>query len=133
MIVGGNILCHRESKRGLTHRRTPGYNHQVAGLPARGDIVEFMIARSHTCKSVLIGSGSLNALDSLRDDGINLRIILLHVALTQLKERVLGLLHQFVDIVGLIKGLRLDDAGKGDELASEEFLSDDVGVVLDIS
>ena len=131
-VISSDVLSHRQGEGGLTHCRTSRHNHKVAGLPSGGDVVELVIARAHTREAVFVGSSCLDALNGLRDDGINLRVILLHIPLTQLKERVFSLLHQFVDVVGLIKGLRLDDAGEGDELTGQELLGDDVGVILDI-
>ena len=133
MIISGDILSHRQGKGGLTHRRTTCHNYQIAGLPTRSDIVKLVIARCHTCQTILIGSCSLNALDGLRNNGIDLCIILLHVPLTQLKERALGLLHQFVDIIGLIESFRLYHTGEGYELSGQEFLRNNIGVVLNIS
>ena len=91
-----------------------------------------MVARRHTRQSVLVGSSSLYGLDGLRYHGVDLRVVLLHVALAQLEERPLGLLHQVVDVGGLVEGLCLYDTGKGDELAGKEFLGDDVGVILNV-
>ena len=132
-IVCSNILSHRQGERGLTHSGASCHNDKIASLPAGGDIVKFVIACCNTRQSVLICSSGLDTFNGLRDHGVDLRIVLLHVALTQLKERVLGLLHQFVDVVGFIKCLRLDDTGKGDELSGQEFLGNDICVVLDIS
>ena len=42
------------------------------------------------------------------------------------------MLHQFIDVDGLVEGLRLNIAGKLYELPGEEFLRHDAGMVVDM-
>ena len=130
LIVGGNILGHRQRKRCLTHRRTSGNDDKVGGLPPGSDVVQFMIARRHTRQAVLIGSSFLDDLYRILDDRVNLRVVLLHVTLSQLEQRTLGLLHQVVNINGLVKGFRLDIAREGDELTCQRLLGDDASMIF---
>ena len=89
-----------------------------------------MIACGHTRQAVLVGSSFLDDLYRILDDWINLRVILLHVALAQLEQRTLGFLHQVVNIYRLVKGLRLDIAREGYELTSQRLLGDDASMVF---
>ena len=81
MRVCGNILGHRQGKRGLTHGGSSGDDDEVGILPAARHVVEFVIAGRDTRQSVGIGSGSLNDLQGLIDDRIDLGVVLLHVPL----------------------------------------------------
>ena len=63
-------------------------------------------------------------------DGVNLRVVLLHVFLRELEETSLCLLHHHLNIVALIKRLCFDDAGEGDELSGEELLRQDACMIL---
>ena len=132
LVVGSNVLGHREGKRRLTHGRTTGNNHKVAGLPAAGDVVQLVIARRYTRQAVLVGCGLLDDIDGVLDNGVYLGVVLLHVALSQFEQRTLGLLHQIVDINGLVEGLGLDIAGKGNELTGQRLLGNNTGMVLNI-
>ena len=61
-----------------------------------------------------------------------MRIILSHILLRDLEQPTLGVLHQFGYIGSLVKSLTLDLAGKRNELTSQEFLRQDIGVILDM-
>ena len=92
-----------------------------------------MIARGNTRQTVLVAGGFLYHLDGLVHHGVYLRVVLLHVALTQFEERTLGLLHQVVDIYRLVEGHALYAAGERDELAGQRLLCNDAGMILDVS
>ena len=66
------------------------------------------------------------------NDGVDLRVVLLQVLLRDGEELSLGLLHQVIDVDGGVEGSLLDLAGERDELARQELLGDDAGVVLDV-
>ena len=91
-----------------------------------------MIARRHASQAVLIGSSLLDDVDGILDDRVYLGIVFLHVTLSQFEQRTLCLLHQIVDINGLVEGLGLDIAGKGNELTGQRLLGNNAGVILDI-
>ena len=74
----------------------------------------------------------MQGVDGLADDRVNLCIVLLHVFLRELEEAAFGFLHELVDIDGSVKGFCLDIAGEGDELAGEELLLENLGVLLDV-
>ena len=133
LIVSSNILGHGQRKRSLTHGGTSGNDNQVGGLPTGRNVIKFMIARSNARQAVLVGGGILDGIDGRTDDGVYLGVVLLHVALSQFEQGTLGLLHQRIDIDGLVEGHALDTAGIGDELARQRLLGHDAGVVLDIS
>ena len=110
VIVDSNVLGKRQSERGLTHRRTSGNDNKVRTLPSTRLLVQLLISRRHTCQTTRIGLRLLQNVNGLCYDWIHLRIVLLHVALRQLEERTLSLLHQFVYILSLVEGLSLDNA-----------------------
>ena len=91
-----------------------------------------MVAGRYARQAVGVGVGGLDGLDGLINHRVDLRIILLHVLLRDLEELALGLLHQVVDVNGLVESLRLHATGEGDELSGERLLGDDVRVVLDV-
>ena len=91
-----------------------------------------MIARRHTCQTILVGCSLLNDVDGVLDHRVYLRIVLLHVPLSQFEQASLSLLHQVVNVYRLVKGLGLDIAGKGDELAGQRLLGNDARMILDI-
>ena len=132
LVVGSNILSHREGKRRLTHCRTTGNDDKVRWLPTTGDIVQFMITRRHTRQAVLIGCSLLDDVNGILDDGVYLRVVLLHVTLSQLEQRTLGLLHQVIDIDRLVEGHRLYLAGELYQLTCQRLLGNDTGMILDI-
>ncbi len=132
LIVGGDILGHGEGKRCLTHGRATGDDDQVGGLPARRDVVQLMVTCRHTRQTVLVGCGLLDDVDGIPDDGVYLGVVLLHVALPQLEQCALGLLHQVIYVNRLVEGHTLNATGKRDELAGQRLLGNDAGVILDI-
>ena len=91
-----------------------------------------MIARRHTRQAILVGCGLLDDINGILDDGVYLGVVLLHVTLTKLEERALGLLHEVVDIDGLVEGLGLDVARELNELAGQRLLGNDAGVVFNV-
>ena len=131
-LVGSNILSHREGKRCLTHSRSSGNNHQVGRLPAGGKVVQLVIAGRDTGETILIGCCLLDDVYGILDDGVYLGIVLFHVALSQLEQRALGLLHQVVYIHRLVEGFGLDDTRIGDELTGQRLLGNDARMVFDI-
>ena len=92
-----------------------------------------MISRRYTRQTVLVGCCLLDNIHRILDDRVYLRIVLLHVTLTQFEERALCLLHQVVHVDRLVEGLRLDVTGERDKLAGQRLLRNDAGMVLDIS
>ena len=92
-----------------------------------------MIARGHTRQSVLIGSSLLNDINGSLDDGVNLGVVLLHVLLREFEERPLRLLHQIVDVDGLVESLGLHKTGVGNQLTGKKLLRHHTGMILDIS
>ena len=132
MEVGGNVLGHREGEGGLTHGRAPGDDDEVGVLPAAGHVVELVVARGDAGESVGVGGCSLDDLQRLIDDGVDLGVVLLHVALGEFEERAFGLLHEFLDIDSLVEGLGLDDARERDELSGQRLLGDNLSVILDV-
>lgn len=110
----------------------PGNDDKVAGLPSAGYVVQLVVSGGHARQSVLVGGRFLYHLDSVLYHRVYLRIVFLHVALRELKQRTLGLLHQVVDVGGVVEGLGLYDAGKRYELSGKVFLGDDASVILDV-
>ena len=132
LVVGGNVLGHRQRKRRLTHSGAASDNHQVRGLPARRLVVQFVVARWHARKTVLVLRRLVDDIDGILDDRVYLGVLLLHVLLRQLEECALGVLHQVVHVDGLVEGLRLNVAGKLYELPRQKLLCDDVGMILNV-
>ena len=131
-MVDGNVLCHGEHEGSLTHGRTCRDNHQVGVLPARGHLVELMEAAGQSTQTVRTCSRLLQHVVRLLDDRIDLRIILFHVLLGDLKEFPFSFLHEVVHILGGIKRFRLYIAGKCNQLTSQEFLCNDAGMIFNV-
>ena len=91
-----------------------------------------MISGGHTGESVFVCCSLLYYFDGIGNDGVYLCVVFLHVALRKLEERALGFLHQFIYVHRSVECFCLYDAGEGDELACEEFLRHDAGMVLDV-
>ena len=132
MIIDSHILGNTQGKRGLTHRRTSGNDNKVGRLPATGHIVETCITCRNTGESTRVLGGTLQNIDSVLDDRVNLGIVLLHVVLRQREEFSLSMLHQLVYIDTLVEGLCLNIRGIMDKLALKSFLSQDAGMILDM-
>ena len=92
-----------------------------------------MVARRNTRQTILVFCRLLDDSHRILHDGVYLRIVLLHVTLTQFKERTLSILHEFVHINRIVESLRLDAAGIGYQLARQRLLCDDTCMILDIS
>ena len=91
-----------------------------------------MISRRYTRQAVLVGCCLLDDIHRILDDRVYLRIVLLHVTLSQFEQRTLRLLHQVVYIHRLIERLCLDVAGERYQLARQRLLGDDTRMILDI-
>ena len=133
MIVDGDVLRERKGERSLTHGRSSGDDDKVGALPTTRLLVEFLETSRHTSQATGVGRCLLQNVNSTGDDGVNLRVILLHVALREFEERTLRLLHQFVHVLRLVESLCLYDAGIRDKLACEELLRKNLGMILDVS
>ena len=129
--VDSDILGNAQGERRLTHGRSSGYNHEVGGLPSGSDAIELMVSARHTGESLRVG-GLHQHVVSLLDDGINLLEVLSHVRLRNLKELSLSLLHEVVDIDGLVEGIGLNHRRKLNELTGEELLLEDAGMIFDM-
>ena len=133
MIVDSYVLCKRQSKRGLTHGRTSGYDDKVRTLPSARLLVKLHITCRNTCQSAVVGRRFLQNLHSLGNHGVHLNIVFLHVALRQLEEATLSFLHKFLHVNRIVKRLRLYDAGKRDKLPGKKFLCKNAGMILYVS
>ena len=133
MIVDSYVLSERKGERSLAHGRTSGDDDKVGTLPTTRLLVEFLEARRHTRQAAGVGRRFLKDVNGAGDDGVYLRVVLLHVALRELEERAFRLLHQFVYVLRLVERLCLNDAGIRDELSGEELLCENLGVILDVS
>ena len=81
MIVGGDILGHRQSEGCLTHGRTAGNDDQVGGLPAAGLVVKTMITAGNTCQAVFVFRSLLYHLHGLGYHRVYLCVVLFHILL----------------------------------------------------
>ena len=90
-----------------------------------------MVSARNTRQTLRVG-GLHQKVVSLLDDRVDLLEVLRHVLLRDLEELALGFLHEVVDIDGLVEGIGLNHRGKLYELAGEELLLKDSGVVLDM-
>ena len=70
--------------------------------------------------------------ERLLDHRVDLRHILFHVALRDLEERPLRLLHQVVHIHRLVERLVLDGRREANQLTSQVFLGDNAGMKLQV-
>ena len=132
LVVGCNVLGHRQGERRLTHCRTSGNDDEIGGLPAARNIIELVIASGHTRQSVLVLRCTLNHFYRILDNRVYLGVVLLHVLLGEFEEGTLGMLHQLVNINRRVEGFCLDIAGKANELTRQEFLSNDTRMVFDV-
>ena len=89
-----------------------------------------LVSGRNTGESTLVLSGTLQDIHGILDDGVNLGIILLHVALRKLEEFALGMLHQFVNIHALVVRLSLYIAGIMNKLSLQILLRQDSGMIL---
>ena len=132
VIVHGNVLGHGQHEGRLTHSRTGSDDDEVGVLPARGHLVQLREAALQSAQTVGTRGRLLYQLVGLGDDGVDLRVVLLHVLLRDFEELSFGLLHQVVHVERLVERFRLDVAGEGDELTRQRLLRDDAGVILDM-
>ena len=70
--------------------------------------------------------------ERLLDHRVDLRHILFHVALRDLEERPLRLLHQVVHIYRFVERLVLDGRREANQLTSQVFLGDNAGMKLQV-
>ena len=89
-----------------------------------------MIARRDTRQTVFVLCRLLDNLHGIANDRVNLRVVLLHVALRQLEEATLRMLHQLVNVACLVEGVGLNVTCKRDELTCQRLLCHDVGMIL---
>ena len=91
-----------------------------------------MISRRYTRQTVLVGCCLLDDIHRILDNRVYLRIVLLHVTLSQFEQRTFRLLHQVIYIHRLIERLGLDVAGERYQLTCQRLLGDDTRMILDI-
>ena len=131
-IINGNILRHRKYESRLTHGRTGSDNNKVGILPAGSHLVQFREATFKTAQTVGSRRSFLNQLIGFVNHRIDLRIILFHVLLRNLKKLAFRFLHQVVHIQRLIKSLALDIARKCNQLTRQRLLRNDTCMVFNM-
>ena len=131
-IIDSNILSHRKDKGGLTHRRTCSDNDKVGILPTGSHLVELCKTTLKTTQTVGSRRSLLNQLIGFVNHRIDLRIILFHVLLRNLKKFTFRFLHQVVHIQRFIERLTLDIACKCNQLTRQRFLCNNTGVILNM-
>ncbi len=89
-----------------------------------------MEARLQTAQTRGSVGSRLNLLYGLTDHRVDLRHILLHIALRNLKQTSLGLLHEIVNVVALVESLSLNFRGKRDQLPGKIFLRHDTCMIV---
>ena len=132
VVVDRHVLGHGEDEGGLTHGGAGGDDNQVGVLPPRGDFVDVVESGLQTAQTVGTVGCHLYLFDGFAHDGGNLHHILFQVALRNLEEFPLGLLHEVVDVVGFVECLVQDFARKLDQLAGQVFLGHDACMILDV-
>ena len=130
--VDRHVLRHREHESGLTHRRTRRDDHQVGVLPTRGDLIQSIKPTAKAAHTALLVRCLFQHRERLLDHRVDLRHILFHVALRDLEERPLRLLHQVVHIHRLVERLVLDGRREANQLTSQVFLGDNAGMKLQV-
>ena len=110
LLVNGNILGHAQREGRLSHCRTCRKDNEVGVLPTARHFVQLVESARNTAQSVASRRRLLQHVVSIVDDGVNLRIVLLQVALRKFKELSLSLLHKFVNILRVVERLCLDVA-----------------------
>ena len=131
-IIDSNILSHRKDKGGLTHRRTCSNNDKVGILPTGSHLVELCKTTLKTTQTIGSRRSLLNQLIGFVNHRIDLRIILFHVLLRNLKKFTFRFLHQVVHIQRFIKRFTLDIARKRNQLTRQRFLCNNTGVILNM-
>ena len=118
-IIDGYILRHRKDESCLPHRRTGGNNNKVGVLPTGSHLVQLRKTTFKATQSVRSCRCLLNQLIRFVNHRIDLRVVLLHVLLRNLKKLSFGFLHQIVHIQRFIKRLTLNVTGKSNQLARQ--------------
>ena len=79
-IVGNDVFCHGEGKRGLSHGRSACNDDEVGRLPTAGDVVELVVACRYSRESVFVCRRFLNNINGICYDRVYLCVVLLHVS-----------------------------------------------------
>ena len=117
--VHSDILGHGKHESRLTHGGTGGNNNKVRILPAGSHLVQFRKTTLKATQTVGSCRSLLNQFVGLVNDRINLRVILLHILLRDLKQLAFRFLHQVVHIQRFIKSLALNITCKRNQFACQ--------------
>ena len=105
---------------------------QVASAEAVEQVVGVLEAGGHAGHVVLLLGELRDLLERLGEQGVHLGERGRHALLGHAEERLLGVLHHLVQVVGRVVGERVDGGGGVDELAEDGRALHDLGVVLPV-
>ena len=132
MVVDGDILRHGQHECRLSHGGTRRDDDEVGLLPTRSNLVEGIETAGDTRDVALVLRSLAHALESLGDDGVNLRDVACLRALGYFKDARFGELHEVVHVLRLVVALLFYLARHGDEVACGGFLRHDLCVITQV-
>ena len=130
MLLGHrDVARHVHGERALAHARAGREHDQVAGLQARGEVVDVDEAGGQAGVGGLAGLDRLEVEHRLVDQVAEHRHLVAVLAPRDLVDALLGVVGDRLGVVGRGVGPLHDVGGGGDQAAAERRLRDDLGVV----
>ena len=130
--VDGGVAGHGEHERSLTHTGTRGQDHQIGLLPSAGLLVNGPDAARHPLQFLLRLADLGQLVQRAAHHIAKFLAVAVQVALHNRENFRLGLVEQFQDVAALVVRVGDDGVALPDELAQDELLHHDTGVILHI-